>query len=182
MKLNNTFDINKLREWFYSIEIEAIPYHRYEQYNLYAYYQSALEMHKLFLSTDFVLNYNFEEFKNYNLVQKYVVAKYMYNQGIAFNPTNCYPEKHERYPNDDMWFEYKEDSDMSSIVVPDDFNAQDLTEEWWFQQNLVHDDIDLFFKMLYHNNIVKESVSFSCLYIDDLYNEIQINMPRTPVS
>ncbi|WPK20756.1 hypothetical protein [Salmonella phage SD-15_S21] len=90
MKLNNTFDINKLREWFYSIEIEAIPYHRYEQYNLtsidirelYAYYQSALEMHKLFLSTDFVLNYNFEEFKNYNLVQKYVVAKYMYLQGI----------------------------------------------------------------------------------------------------
>lgn len=91
MKLNNTFDINKLKEWFYSIEIEAIPYHRYEQYNLtsidiselYAYYQSALEMHKLFLSTDFVLNYNFEEFKNYNLVQKYVVAKYMYLQGIT---------------------------------------------------------------------------------------------------
>lgn len=91
MKLNNTFDINKLREWFYSIEIEAIPYHRYEQYNLtsidiselYVYYQSALEMHKLFLSTDFVLNYNFEEFKNYNLVQKYVVAKYMYLQGIT---------------------------------------------------------------------------------------------------
>lgn len=91
MKLNNTFDINKLREWFYSIEIEAIPYHRYEQYNLtsidiselYAYYQSALEMHKIFLSTDFVLNYNFEEFKNYNLVQKYVVAKYMYLQGIT---------------------------------------------------------------------------------------------------
>ncbi|HEA3649879.1 TPA: hypothetical protein RVU01_003439 [Escherichia coli] len=105
---------------------------------------------------------------------------------LAFNPSNCYPEKHERYPNDDMWFEYKEDADMSSIEVPDDFNAQDLTEEWWFQQNLVHDDIDLFFyiafKMLYHNNIVKESVSFSCLYIDDLYNEIQINMPRTPVS
>lgn len=93
MKLNNTFDINKLREWFYSIEIEAIPYHRYEQYNLtsidiselYAYYQSALEMHKIFLSTDFVLNYNFEEFNNYNLVQKYVVAKYMYLQGITSN-------------------------------------------------------------------------------------------------
>lgn len=90
MKLNNTFDIKKLREWFNNIEIDAIPYHTYEQSDLqsidirelYKYYQSALEMHKLFLSTNFILNYNFEEFNNYNLVQKYVVAKYMYNQGI----------------------------------------------------------------------------------------------------
>jgi hypothetical protein len=89
--MTSKFDINKLKEWVYRIEIEAIPYHRYEQYNLtnidiselYQYYQSALEMHKLFLSTDFVLNYNFEEFNNYNLVQKFVVAKYMYLQGIT---------------------------------------------------------------------------------------------------
>ncbi|EMR6008063.1 hypothetical protein WJW27_004861 [Escherichia coli] len=84
------FEINKLREWFYNIEIEAIPYHTYEQSDLqcidirelYKYYQSALEMHKLFLSTDFFMQYNFEEYNNYNLVQKYVVAKYMYIQGI----------------------------------------------------------------------------------------------------
>jgi hypothetical protein len=105
---------------------------------------------------------------------------------LTFNPSNCYPEIHERHPNDDMWFDYTKDGDMSSLVVPDDFNAEDLTEEWWFQQNLVHDDIDLFFyiafKMLYHNNILQDSVFFSCLYLDDLYNEIQINMPSLPVS
>ncbi|MFS8319851.1 hypothetical protein ACMG5I_02875 [Escherichia coli] len=84
------FEINKLREWFYNIEIEAIPYHTYEQSDLqsidirelYKYYQSALEMHKLFLSTKFFMQYNFDEYNNYNLVQKYVVAKYMYIQGI----------------------------------------------------------------------------------------------------
>ncbi|WAE76954.1 hypothetical protein vBEcoMphAPEC6_00485 [Escherichia phage ph0011] len=96
---------------------------------------------------------------------------------LSFNPSNCYPEKHERYPNDDMWFVYKEDADMSSFEVPDNFDISDLTEEWWFQQNLVHDDIDLFFyivfKILYHNNIVKDSVSFSCLYIDELFEDIK---------
>lgn len=94
-KYNNVFDIKKLKEWVYSIEIEAIPYHRYKQYDLcnidirelYAYYQSALEMHKIFLSSNYMTRCNdaFKEFNNYNLVQKYVVAKYMYNQGITSN-------------------------------------------------------------------------------------------------
>lgn len=95
-KYNNTFDINKLTEWFYNIEIEAISYHKYEQRDLrsidirelYEYYQSALEMHKIFLSTEYMTRCKdaFDEFKkNDNLVQKYVIAKYMYIQGITSN-------------------------------------------------------------------------------------------------
>lgn len=45
-------------------------------------------MHKIFLSTEYMTRCNdaFDEFKkNDNLVQKYVIAKYMYIQGITSN-------------------------------------------------------------------------------------------------
>lgn len=99
---------------------------------------------------------------------------------LTFEPSNCYPEKNECSPNDDMWFDCT-CAEMDMVAVPDDFEVQDLTEEWWFQQNLVHEDIDLFFyavfKILYKNNIVKESIYFSCTYLDELYKEIKTQKP-----